>query len=132
MKTTRKHFGLIVVGLALAMALAGCDVPHLLGLRSSLHGNGTSSETSMRIDALPDSLTLTGEYSVDSGSLRVVVRNPVGETVFDRTFQAGDSGELREPLVPMLGEWHLEVTSPGAVGSYEVWLGYWSDIRVYQ
>lgn len=132
MKTTGTKFVLIVAGLALALALVGCDVPHLLGLRSSLYGNGTSSETSMKIDALPESLTLTGEYSVESGSLRVAVRNPAGETAYDRTFVAGESGALREPLVPMLGEWDLEVTSPGAVGSYEVWLGYWSDVRVYQ
>jgi hypothetical protein len=106
--------------IAALVAIAGCEIPHSVGLVSTIGTSGTRSTTNFEIGELPDTLTLAGAYEVIEGSLSATVRAPDGRPAFAATWYAGERGRIDEALTPLAGTWTITVESPGGGGSYEV------------
>ena len=122
--TMRRRTAFAVAVLAALAVIAGCEIPHKVGLMSTFGTDGVYAETELDLTELPESLTLTGGYEVIDGSLSVSIHAPDGSVPYAATWRAGERGELGEELAPRRGTWRIVVESHGGRGSYDVWLAH--------
>lgn len=122
--TTRRRKAFAVAVLAALAVIAGCEIPHKVGLMSTFGTDGVYGETELDLTELPVRLTLTGGYEVIDGSLSVAIHAPDGSVPYAATWHAGERGELNHELVPQTGTWRIVVESDGGRGSYDVWLAH--------
>ena len=122
--TMRRRTAFAVAVLAALAVIAGCEIPHKVGLMSTFGTDGVYAETELDLTELPESLTLTGGYELTDGSLSVSIHAPDGSVPYAATWRAGERGELAEELAPRRGTWRIVVESHGGRGSYDVWLAH--------